>query len=55
MPTYTYECKKCGNEFELSLSFSEYAAKKNHRCPACGSKRVVQTLAPFYAKTSKKS
>ncbi|RMG56983.1 MAG: zinc ribbon domain-containing protein [Deltaproteobacteria bacterium] len=55
MPTYTYECKKCGNEFELVLSFRDYEAKKDRRCPACGSKNIVQTLAPFYAKTSKKS
>ena len=35
MPTYVYECAKCGDEFELFQSFSEEALKKH---PGCGGK-----------------
>ena len=33
MPTYVYECAKCGDEFELYQSFSEDPLKKH---PGCG-------------------
>jgi putative FmdB family regulatory protein len=32
MPTYVYECAKCGDEFELYQSFSEDPLKKHPRC-----------------------
>jgi putative FmdB family regulatory protein len=43
MPTYVYECSKCGDEFELYQSFSEDALKKH---PGCGGKvaRVFQPV-----------
>jgi putative FmdB family regulatory protein len=33
MPTYEYECKKCGNRFEVFQSMSDEPIKK---CPECG-------------------
>jgi putative FmdB family regulatory protein len=54
MPTYSYECKKCGKRFVEILSFKEYEAGKR-KCPKCGSRNVAQVLESFYAKTSKKS
>jgi putative FmdB family regulatory protein len=33
MPTYEYECKKCGDNFELFQSMSEEPVKV---CPKCG-------------------
>ena len=42
MPTYVYECAKCGDEFELWQSFSEEALKKH---PGCGGK-VTKVLQP---------
>jgi putative FmdB family regulatory protein len=33
MPTYEYECKKCGDTFELFQSMSEEPIKV---CPKCG-------------------
>jgi putative FmdB family regulatory protein len=33
MPTYEYECKKCGDSFELFQSMSEEPVKV---CPKCG-------------------
>jgi putative FmdB family regulatory protein len=33
MPTYDYECTKCGHRFEL---FQSMLAKPRKRCPKCG-------------------
>jgi putative FmdB family regulatory protein len=54
MPTYSFECRKCGKRFLEILSFREYEEGKR-KCPKCGSSNVVQLLEGFYAKTSKKS
>jgi len=42
MPTYVYECAKCGDEFELWQSFSDEPLKKH---PSCGGK-VTKVLQP---------
>jgi len=42
MPTYVYECAKCGDEFELWQSFSDDPLKKH---PSCGGK-VTKVLQP---------
>jgi putative FmdB family regulatory protein len=42
MPTYVYECGKCGDEFELYQSFSDDPLKKH---PGCGGK-VAKVLQP---------
>lgn len=54
MPTYSFQCKKCGKRFQEILSFREYEQRKT-KCPKCDSRSVVQLLEGFYAKTSKKS
>jgi putative FmdB family regulatory protein len=54
MPTYEYLCEKCGEQFTLTMSFSEYAAGKV-TCPKCHSPEVKQQLSPFIAKTSRKA
>jgi putative FmdB family regulatory protein len=33
MPTYEYECRKCGNQFEQFQSMKDAALRK---CPKCG-------------------
>jgi len=33
MPTYEYECRKCGHRFEVFQSMSDETIKK---CPECG-------------------
>ncbi len=35
MPTYEYECTKCGHTFE---AFQSMSAKPLSRCPKCGSR-----------------
>ena len=42
MPTYVYECAKCGDEFEQWQSFSDDPLKKH---PVCGGK-VTKVLQP---------
>jgi putative FmdB family regulatory protein len=42
MPTYVYECAKCGDEFELWQSFTDDPLKKHN---GCGGK-VIKVLQP---------
>ena len=42
MPTYVYECAKCGDEFELWQSFTDEPLKKHD---GCGGK-VTKVLQP---------
>ena len=54
MPAYQYTCRKCGKNFEIAMLMSEHA-KKKVRCTKCGSLKVTQRIASFFAQTSKKS
>ncbi len=54
MPIYDYTCLDCKKEFTLTLSLKEYE-KAEAKCPACGSLKVEQKPATFFAVTSKKS
>ena len=52
MPTYEYECNKCGHEFEAFQSMTSGALKK---CPACGKlslKRLIGTGGVIFFKGS---
>ena len=56
MPTYEFDCEKCGNKFTLILTMPEYEKERQRfRCPKCKSKKVKQIFSPFVAKTSHKS
>lgn len=35
MPTYEYECSKCGNKFDV---FQKMTDKPNAKCPKCNGK-----------------
>jgi putative FmdB family regulatory protein len=55
MPTYEFNCERCGNQFSLILSLREYEKEKERfRCPKCKSRRVKQVLSSFIAKTTHK-
>jgi len=41
MPTYDYECKACGEAFEIFHSMSEPARKK---CPKCGKQKLERLI-----------
>ena len=51
MPTYEYECKKCGNKFE---AFQQITAEPLEKCPECGGKvqRLIGAGAGFIFKGS---
>ncbi len=53
MPQYDYRCAKCKKEFTVYLSLSE-KEKGEPACTHCGSKKVQQQFAGFFAKTSRK-
>lgn len=54
MPRYEYLCLACHKEFEKVLTLKEYESEKIV-CPKCGSDKVEQEVATFFAVTSKKS
>ena len=41
MPTYEYECPKCGHAFELFQSMRDEPLKKCPKCKKTGVKRLV--------------
>ena len=49
MPTYEYECTKCGHRFE---AFQQMSAKPLDTCPACGkkAKRLISSGVGFIFK-----
>jgi putative FmdB family regulatory protein len=54
MPVYQFACKECNKTFQLARTLPEYQ-KGKFTCPKCGSKKVEQRVAAFFAVTSKKS
>ena len=54
MPVYGYLCNDCHKSFERVLTLHEHD-QSEVRCPNCGSKKIEQEAAAFYAVTSKKS
>ena len=43
MPTYDYECEKCGHTFEKFQSIKAPAIRK---CPSCGKMSVRRLIGP---------
>ena len=43
MPTYTYRCKNCGNEFDQYQKFTDNPLT---RCPKCGKNMLRRVLQP---------
>ncbi len=54
MPQYEFTCLACNKNFSLILAVTEYE-KGALKCPKCGSKKLEQRWAAFFAVTSKKS
>jgi putative FmdB family regulatory protein len=54
MPHYEYLRKSSENKFSTVLTLAEYEASRV-KCPKCGSTKVEQQWAAFFATTSKKS
>ena len=54
VPHYEYLCSACSKKFSIVLTLAEH--EKGHvKCPKCGSTKVEQQWAAFFATTSKKS
>ena len=54
MPYYEYLCRGCNKKFSLALTVAAHD-KGRVKCPNCGSPKLEQQWAAFYATTSKKS
>ncbi len=54
MPEYSFFCQACEKLFSKVLTLADYE-KGGITCPQCGSTKVEQRWAAFYAVTSKKS
>jgi putative FmdB family regulatory protein len=54
MPLYEYLCSSCNKKFSVTLTLEKHD-KDRVKCPKCGSTKVEQQWAAFYATTSKKS
>ena len=54
MPDYGYRCRKCSKKFSVTHTFAEHDSARA-RCPRCKSRSVERTIAPFFAKTSRKT
>jgi putative FmdB family regulatory protein len=46
MPSYEYECKKCGDRFEIRRGFFD-KAKEENPCPKCGSTSTSRVFSFF--------
>src|SRR5438094_10593393 len=53
MPHYDFFCHACQKTFSKILTIAEHG-KEKIKCPHCGSNKVEQRWAEFYAVTSKK-
>ncbi|MEK7667787.1 MAG: zinc ribbon domain-containing protein [Gemmatimonadota bacterium] len=54
MPSYDYRCEKCRRRFAVVQRISEHTGR-SPACPKCKSRRTLRVLAPFFAKTGRKS
>ena len=55
MPVYDFQCQACHKTFSKILTMAEHDQEQKIACPHCGSEKVEQRWADFYAITSKKS
>ncbi len=56
MAIYEFECKDCGNRFEVSVPISEHDRLKQQppACPKCGKTEVQQLVSIFSSKAPSK-
>lgn len=47
MPNYTFECKKCGEYFDVTESIQDHDRHRD-KCPKCGSKDVRQKVLDLF-------
>ena len=54
MPVYEYACRKCGKKFSEVMTMKEHETRKV-LCPKCKKSDLEKIIAPFFAKTARKS
>lgn len=54
MPTYDYQCAKCGETFSRRESMSEHE-KASVTCPRCQAAEVERVISAAYPRTARKS
>jgi putative FmdB family regulatory protein len=54
MPLYEYRCATCDHHWSAVERVSEHG-QRLPPCPRCGAREVEPVLAPFFAKTVRKS
>ena len=54
MPTYDFLCQKCGQNFDVFLSFAEYG-KRRVKCVHCGSTNVRRRMTKVRVAKSEES
>ena len=54
MPTYEFECKKCGHKFNILETIKEHDTH-GEKCPQCASAEVKNLVSAVTVKTSRKS
>ncbi len=56
MPIYEFECLKCKEIFQETVSIAHYEKQREKfRCPKCKSRRVEQLVSRVMVETSRKS
>ncbi len=54
MPTYEFQCRKCGEHFTRARAHLR-SRQVETACPKCKSSDVERVLSGFYARTPRKS
>jgi putative FmdB family regulatory protein len=54
MPTYSYECRDCGNRFFETMHITD-VGMRSVRCPRCSGQHTEQLIQAAYVATMKKS
>lgn len=55
MPSYDYECLRCGHTFTRQETYEEHDRRRNVKCQECGSRRTRQLVPVAHVQTSRKS
>jgi putative FmdB family regulatory protein len=55
MAYYEFCCKECETTFTVHENIAEHEKHKHPCCPECRSKKTVQQISPFFAKTASKT
>ncbi|HYM69321.1 MAG TPA: FmdB family zinc ribbon protein [bacterium] len=44
--TYVFQCKSCGQEFEITATVAEYESRGVPACPSCGAAKTKRVFTP---------